>query len=123
MIFVTRTPEIRQRAASFILSLDKVQQIDIGDEKKSSQQERFFHALCGVIAKFTGDDKEDIKMRIKFSVLPLHEVHVNGVSYMVPKSTTRLTKTEYNQLIEAAMITGNALHLKMPIPAQHGIGE
>lgn len=121
MIFITRTPEIRQRAIDYILSLDKVQQIDIGDEKKSGNQERFFHSLCGVIAKFTGDDKEEVKLQIKYRVLPLHEIHANGNTYLVPKSTTRLTKQEYSQLIDAAMMLGQSLQLQMPLAKLHGV--
>lgn len=121
MIFVTRSEEIKRRAADYILSLTSVQEIVIDDEKKSGQQEKFFHSLCTLIGKQTGNDKDYIKTALKIKVLPLHEVKIGDQSYMVPKSTTRLTKPEYSQLIEAAMILGQSLQLQMPLARLQGI--
>jgi len=93
----------------------------IGPIRKSRQQESYAHACFKVIADHTGESMEDIKMRIKYSVLPLREINAsNGQTYLYPESTVNLDKETYSKLIDAALMIGMMLELKMPDPSYYG---
>lgn len=122
--FYTRDLDIKNRAISFIQSLPshKVWKISIKEEKKNltASQRSFFHKCVDIIADHTWDDPEDIKMRIKYAVLPLREITVNGKIYMIPVSTESLTREQYSQLIEVVLIMGAELGITLPAPQFYG---
>lgn len=95
--------------------------VTIKKEGRSGGQNRYFHQLVDVIAKFTGDDPDDVKLRLKYECLPLREIEVRGVKHLYPIGTSELTKEEFSPLIEKTLFVGHQLGLKMPLASHYGL--
>lgn len=131
MIYVIRNAKILGNCVNHIQNLPstKVWQVKITEAKKdlTAQQRNFFHQCVDIIADFNGDEPEDIKMRIKYAVLPLREIIIEEhkgfpvKTYMVPVSTESLTRKQYSELIDAALLLGSTLGLAMPSPSSQGL--
>lgn len=88
---------------------------------KSSQQRAYAHKCLQVIANYAGDTMMDLKLRIKVAVGLFVEKWASGRVVTIEISTEDLTKSEYSEFIEAILMTGEHLDLKMPKPADIGI--
>lgn len=123
--FIIRNGQIMQRAVSFIQGLPshKNWSVVIKEDKKdlTGQQRRFLHQCIQIISGHTGDEPEDVKLRLKFATLPLREVYVAGKTYMFPVSTESLTREQYSKLIEAVLMLGASLGLVMPVAKNQGL--
>lgn len=123
--FILRNDTIRKNYEGFYRGLptNKVWEISIKPYRKdlTAQQRRFFHQCVDIIADFNGDAPEDIKLRLKYACLPLREISVAGKSYMVPVSTESLTRSQYSEIIDAALLLGSTLGLVMPNPSLQGL--
>lgn len=120
-VYITKSELIKSRAISEIQGLYGEWEIKIGKPRKSSNQERYWHKLLSLISDETGEELDDVKLRIKYAVLPLHEVMVGNKAYLHPGSSTNLTKKAYSELIEATMVLGQQLGFNMPLAAHFGL--
>ena len=84
------------------------------------QQRNYWHKCIDIISKFNGDTPEDLKMEIKFRVLPLTERIINGSKRKWPPSTESITREQYSELIEATLMIAGELELTMPSPQHYG---
>ena len=97
--------------------------IEVKPFKKSrtDQQNRYFWALCGLIADETGQDKEDIKDQLMHAMGHYRQKVVNGKPITVFRSTTTLTRDEFGELIEATQQLCEGLGIKYPQPSHYGL--
>jgi hypothetical protein len=119
--YVLRNEEIKARAIDEIQSLYKPMELVLRPVKRSSSQNAYWHKLMDIIADYTGDDPENIKIRIKYSVLPLREVRVGDKIHMHPISSAELSKEDFSRLIEATLQMGMMLGLHMPSADHYGL--
>ena len=89
-------------------------------KSRTDMQNRYFWALCGLIADETGQEKEDIKDRLMHALGHKHMKWVNGEAVTVIRSTTTLTREEFGELIEATQQLCEALGIKYPQPSHYG---
>lgn len=97
--------------------------IEVKERKKyfTEKQRNYWHKLIDIISKDQGDTPEDIKMRLKYSVLPLIEVEVRGVTYMYPISSEKLDRKAYGDLITATEELARILGISLPPPSYYGM--
>lgn len=86
-------------------------------------QRNYWHKCLDIISKFNGDKPEDLKMEIKFRVLPLTERVINGSKRKWPPSTESITREQYSELIEATLMIAMELDLSMPTKQHYGYEE
>lgn len=82
----------------------------------TQNQRNYWHNILEILSNETGEDKETLKLRIKFAVLDLKEIRVNGVSHLYPPSSENLNREEYSKLIEATITLGAELGIILPSP-------
>ena len=99
--------------------------VDVSIEKhkksRTSQQNRYFWALCGLIANETGEDKEVIKMRLMHSLGFVIQAWSQGQAVIMPMSTTKLKTVEFGELIDATQSLCESLGIKYPLPQELGM--
>lgn len=81
----------------------------------TTAQRNYWHKLVRIISNHTGDKFKTEKMRIKFYVLPLDHVLINGEKMLFPPSSEDITRKQYAELIDETLIRGMELGLNMPI--------
>ena len=89
-------------------------------KSRTDQHNRYFWALCGLIADETGQDKEDIKDQLMHAMGHYRQKVVNGKPITVFRSTTTLNRDEFGELIEAAQQLCGGLEIRYPLPAHYG---
>lgn len=115
MIFVIRNREILKNLGNVLKDKLPVYTVKISDgETKSTAQRNYWHSLIEIISKELGEEKEDLKLRLKYEWLPLIEVKVQGKVYLHPIHTETLTKKHYSELIEKTLALGMNLGIKLP---------
>lgn len=121
--FTLKDKKVRENCLAHIRAIPEwlVYDVVIRKPQKSRAQENYWHTLLGILADYNGDDIEDIKLRVKYACLPLHEVVVGEKTYMAPPSTTKLTKEDYSKLIEATLRVFDSLELKAPTASYYGM--
>jgi hypothetical protein len=84
------------------MDLTKPKKVVISDFKlnRTNQQRAWFHTLCGLFAKETGDSQGDIKEYIKRDVLGVHTVTFAGETFERTKSSEAANREEYSDCIE-----------------------
>lgn len=90
------------------------------DKSRTGQQNRYFWALCGLIEKDTGTDKEIIKLRLMDACTFVISAWSNGRAVVMPMSTTKLNTQDFGTLINATQSLCEALNIKYPLPAELG---
>lgn len=113
--------EIKANCIQEIESLYGPWEVNIRKAKRSLPQNNYWHKLVDIIADFTGDDPEEMKLKLKYELLPLKEVEVKGVKHLYPISTTELTKEQFSPLIEKTLFIGHQLGLTMPLASFYGL--
>jgi hypothetical protein len=88
---------------------------------RTTQQNRYFWMLCGIIADHAGEDKEVIKMRLMDACGFVIEAWSNGRAIVMPISTTKLKRDQFGTLIEATQGLCEALNLNYPKPEDLGM--
>lgn len=88
---------------------------------RTTQQNRYFWMLCGIVASHAGEDKEVIKMRLMDACGFVIEAWSNGRAIVMPMSTTKLKRDEFGSLIEATQGLCEALNLAYPKPEDLGM--
>jgi hypothetical protein len=90
------------------------------EETRSKQQNSYFHVLRDIIADETGQDKEDLKKRLKMSVLGYDKHTKKGETFYVLRETSDLTKSEFINLIDATLALALDLNISVPSPSYYG---
>lgn len=90
-------------------------------KSKTSQQRKYFHKILQLICDYTGDYQEDLKMEIKYRVLPLREITVGGRQHLYPISSEKTNTKQYSELIEAALMCASAAEVHIPNPGYYGL--
>lgn len=83
-------------------------------KSKTSQQRKYFHKILSLVCEYTGEDIETLKMQIKYRVLPLVQVTVEGEIYLHPISSEKATVKQYGELIEASLMYADAAGVSVP---------
>lgn len=122
-VFITKNDTIKARAIQEIQNLLGEWQITIKKPTRSNAANNYFHKLVDIISQYTGEDAETLKLRIKYSVLPLNEITVGEQKHMYPISTAQLDKKQFSELIEATLLLGANLGLAMPLASFYGLGD
>jgi len=122
-VYILRNEDIKKRCIEEIESLYQPMQVKITKQKRSNDQNAYWHKLVDVISSFTGDDPEEMKVRLKYEMVPLREIDVKGVKHLYPISTTELNKEQFSLLIEKTLFVGHQLGLTMPLASHYGLVE
>ena len=124
--FVLRDSSIFQRLIAIIRNLGPSDpplwdvEIKKHVKNKTSQQRRYFHKVLDLVCDYTGDDVEEVKMAIKYRVLPLSEITVDGEKHLYPLSSERATVSQYSDLITAALMFAAEAGVDIPPPHYYG---
>lgn len=122
MTFIIRDEKVLANCVNYLQKDGMGCEVKIGPQRKSRQQESYFHACLKVVADDTGEDMETLKLRIKFAVLPLKEIALSdGRKFLHPVSSADADKGQYRQLIDAVLMIGATLNLTMPSPDYYGL--
>lgn len=114
--------DIRKNCLKEIESTALGHQIIIKEYKKDKTraQRNYFHKILQIISEYTGEYEEDLKMSIKYRVLPLREINVEGARHMFPISSEKTTIKQYADLIEAAQMMAVVVGVSIPSPKYYG---
>lgn len=98
------------------------QTVKILQKDHTTPQEHYFHMLCDILDKETGNKRGYHKMRYKFQIMPLETVTTpNGVPFLYPETSRNANREEYGQMIDLALIDFDILKLKPPISSVFGL--
>ena len=106
------------------LNPHKEYQVEIKPYKKNktAEQRNYFHKLLDLIAEDTGNDSDDLKTRLCFSLGLVKDVTLKDRTVVKHRiSTESLTTKQYSALIEAAQIACMSLDIKYPQPEYFGM--
>ena len=127
MHFISKkdTPRIDQ-AIQYITQLDNTKDwsIEIKPYKKNltRDQRNYYHALLGIISDYSGDDIDDLKTRMCFTLGYVRTVRLRDkTEVLVRRSTESLTREEYSQMIDAARMACLELGLSFPHATNYGL--
>lgn len=110
MTYILRSNEVKKHCLAHIesiLALDPPQfvvEVKKYRKDKTKAQRNYFHKILELVCDYTGDDPEEVKMRIKYAILPLNCVTVQGADHLYPISSENTTTQQYSELIEAALL-------------------
>lgn len=90
------------------------------DKSRTGQQNRYFWALCGLVEKETGTDKEVVKAKLMHVCDFTLSVWSNGEALIIPLSTTKLNRQDFGTLINATQSLCDELGIKYPLPEELG---
>lgn len=85
-------------------------------EKKTGEQEAFFHVLCRELSKATGYTEGEIKEYIKRDVFGQREIRIGDRTTSVGISSSKLPREQYSELIEGAYRVGADAGVQLPAP-------
>ena len=96
--------------------------VTLSDKKvtRSSQQNRYFHKLVGLIAEQQGNDAERVKREIKHKIGLIEKQLINGELITIIKSTADLRVDEFSKLIEETISVCVFLEISYPTPDYYG---
>lgn len=124
MIYNCHDERILKNCIAYLQTEGLGKEVKFGPIRKSRNQESYFHACLKIVADHMGEDPEDLKMRIKYSVLPLREIKAsNGQTYLYPESTANQPKDMYSKLIDAVLMMAAMLEIQLPTPGYFGLTE
>jgi len=89
--------------------------VDPYEKGRSSAQNRYFHKLCYLIGKDTGNSKDAIKDELKLAVFGIQERSIKGQVLRELKSTAGMSTDELNTLIDAAIALAHELNIRVPL--------
>jgi len=126
---ILRNEALRMRAIERleILSLEPVlweMRISEHKSKRSLQQNARLHKLLGMMADFTGDDIESMKLEMKAKFLePLAQLNLpNGQTWVQFKSTAKMNFRELNAFMEKVEAFA-AITLQVSLPPEGYYGR
>lgn len=120
MLFVLRDQYVIDRCCAEITqSLGKV--VEIRDAKRSLDQNAFYWAILEIIGRHTGDSKLDLHDNLKWVVLGPQQREYKGQSYMTVKASSKLSKKDFGQLIDAAEMLAAQLNVILPTKRNLGL--
>ncbi len=90
--------------------------------KRSLNQNKYYWLCLGIIADYTGHDSDELHTIYKSRFLPPKEIRLNGVRYLVPGSTTDLTKGQFVEYIMKITADAAQTGLKLPTPEEYQRG-
>ena len=126
-IFILKDDERRDNCIKYLqsISLSKPLTVTISNNnRKSRNQESYWHKLIGIIAEHVGENPKSFKMKLKYEWLPLEPIKtMGGKEYLYPVTTRELTKAEYADLIARTLALGHELGLVMPLASFYGMEE
>ena len=121
----TNRPKVLKNATEALTGLSDRETftITIADKEatRSKQQNAYFHVLRDIIAKDTGQPKEDLKKRLKMSVLGYDKHVKDGETFYVLRETSDLSKEEFINLIDATLALAMELGISIPAPSHYGV--
>lgn len=126
-MYLLRTNEVKKHCLAHIESLlacdppQHVVEVKKYRKDKTASQRAYFHTILDLVCDYTGDDPEEAKLRIKYAVLPLKKITVNGSDHLYPISSENTTTQQYSELIEAALIFANEAGVAIPPPSHWGM--
>jgi hypothetical protein len=86
-------------------------------KNKTAQQRNYYHKLLQIISEHTGDERDDLKTRICYSLGYVREVTLKSGEVVLQRlSTERLKVKEYSTMIESAQMMCMFLELRYPKP-------
>lgn len=123
--FIIKEPSTMDNLLAELKQLSplKIWDVTIKEYKKNKtgQQRRYFHKILQTISDYSGDEVSDLKMKIKYRVLPLKEINVEGTRHLYPISSEDASIAQYNDLIEAALMMAEALQVSMRPASYYGL--
>jgi hypothetical protein len=119
MMYIIKTAEDRARAVEAVrhIQATPVMAVEITEYRpnRSNAQNRLLWKWYRHLEAVTGNDSETLHEQMKIKVLGMRPVEVNGITVMVPKSTTKLKVDEMTRFLEAV----EALGLQLGVPLSH----
>ena len=117
--------KVRLHLVQYLMSMPlDGQNVKITKKDHTTPQARYFHMLCDILDREVGENRGFHKMRFKFEVLPLEEVHITGGrKFLYPISSREANKEEYGRMIDLALAEGSRLGLIMPSADIFGLEE
>lgn len=75
--------------------------LEIEDEERSYEQIKKIHKLFRIMAEYSGNDVETIKLYMKYKAGYAYETEMGGIKMIVPlKSIGKMSKKDLSDLIE-----------------------
>lgn len=121
MFFIIHNDQIRQNCFDYLKGLTNVT-VEIKQHKKgrSTQQNKMYWSILGLIAKEGGYETDDLHLALKCRFLGTEEKVIMGKVVTVPKSTTKLNTREFGELIDKVYALASELNIKLPTPQYMG---
>jgi hypothetical protein len=94
--------------------------IDVARPSRSNQQNRFWHGVViPLFAEHCGYELDDMKDVLALRLLPKEITdHETGEVRTIPGHTSKLTRKEFNDLIERAQRLGAEMGIYIPDPGE-----
>jgi len=112
--------DIMPRLGEYIRRQDKPLRIKCEEDKetRSSQQNRLYWELLGLVSKETGNDKDDLHSFCVEKFLLPRIVTLNGIEKEVKATTTKLNTADFSYYFEQVQAFF-AVNLGIVLPAQY----
>ena len=130
-MFIIRKKSDLEHVISYLNSMGfdtpKCVEIDEYKGKRTKAQNSYFHMCCGIIAKDTGYEPEEVKSKIVLALWEPEITHVKvkrgdkleDVTLMERKSTASLTKEEFTLLVNQLMQVAGVMNIRLPMPQNY----
>lgn len=87
--------------------------------RRSGEQNRYFHAICGILGKELGYEKEQMKDILKMKFLKKERViEATGEIIEYLEHTSRLNKTEFADFTSEVIRWAEQLGIILPLPEE-----
>ena len=112
--------EVMPRLGAYIRAHTMPCKVDVSEDKatRSSQQNRLYWELLGLVSKETGNDKDDLHSFCVEKFLLPRVVTLNGIEKEVKATTTKLNTADFAEYFEQVQAFF-AVNLGIVLPAQY----
>ena len=90
------------------------------DKNRTSQQNKYFHGLVGILAKHAGYEPDRLKVEIKYQIGLIEKVLINGEVITSIKSTAQLNTEDFGKLIDTVQNLLDQMGVTYPLPNEQG---
>lgn len=90
------------------------------EKSRTSQQNKYFHGLLGLLANHAGYEPERLKIEIKHQLGLIEKVLINGEVITSIKSTAQLNTEDFGKLINTVQSLLDQMGVTYPLPSEQG---
>lgn len=122
---IIHTPLMRYHLSKFKKGINIVVSVEKQYNKRSLNQNAYYHMCLGIIAEYTGDSPDELHRLFKGMFLPRKDIVLNKKRYSLAGSTTELTKGQFAEYIMKISAEVALMGITLPSPEDYknGIDE